>query len=166
MAGIGDGVSEGLGRLRRDFHKVRSPQLVPRSDSSLSGPVPLEFDEEDEDFLSKDSAALEIPGGEGTTSREASRDGGASAADSALIVTPGSSSTHQLLDADVVGTVDEEIWHGWDQEDKLAVEEAEQFDDIAVVGYQAEAQEQRQRGQKNPVLSAESKRKGRPKRRG
>ena len=176
MAGIGDGVSEGLGRLRRDFHKARSPQLVPRSDSSLSGPVPLEFDEEDEDFLSRDSAALEIPipshsgaggvGGEGTTSRDASRDGGASAADSASIVTPASSSTHQLLDADVVGTVDEEIWHGWDQEDKLAVEEAEQFDDIAVVGYQAEAQEQRQHGQKNPVLSAESKRKGRPKRRG
>ena len=167
MAGIGDGVSEGLGRLRRDFHKARSPQLVPRSDSSLSGPVPLEFDEEDEDFLSRDSAALEIPllpGDEGTTTREPSRDGGASAADSASIITPASSSTHQLLDADVVGTVDEEIWHGWDQEDKLAVEEAEQFDDIAVVGYQAEAQEQRQ---KNPVLpSAESKRKGRPKRRG
>ena len=170
MAGIGDGVSEGLGRLRRDFHKARSPQLVARSDSSLSGPVPLEFDEEDEDFLRRDSAALETPsshshggGGDGTTSREASRDGGASAADSASIVTPASSSTHQLLDADVVGTVDEEIWHGWDQEDKLAVEEAEQFDDIAVVGYQAEAQEQRQ---KNPVLSAESKRKGRSKRRG
>jgi len=172
MAGIGDGVSEGLGRIRRDFHKARSPQLVARSESSLSGPVPLEFDEEDEDFLRRDTAALEIPsshshgGGDGITSREASRDGGASAADSASIVTPASSSTHQLMDADVVGTVDEEIWHGWDQEDKLAVEEAEQFDDIAVVGYQAEAQERRQHSQKNPVLSAESKRKGRSKRRG
>jgi len=57
-------------------------------------------------------ATLEIPGdGEGT-SREASRDGSASAADSESIVTPASSSTHQLLDVDVVGAVDEEIWHG------------------------------------------------------
>jgi hypothetical protein len=69
------------------------------------------------------------------------------------------------LNADVVGTVDEEIWNGWDQEDKLAVEEAEQFDDIAVVGYQAEAQEHRQPFQ-NPILSTDSKRKGRQKRRG
>jgi len=50
---------------------------------------------------------------------------------------------------------------GWDQEDKLAVEEAEQFDDIAVMGYQAVAQEQRQYSQKNPVVSTESKRKER-----
>ena len=80
MARIGDGVSasEGLGRLRRDFHKARSPQLVARSDSSLSGLMLLKFDEEDEHFLSRDSAALETPipshsgtggGGEGTTSR-------------------------------------------------------------------------------------------------
>lgn len=52
------------------------------------------------------------------------------------------------------------------EEDKLAVEEAEQFDDIVVVGYQAGAQEQRRLGQKNPVLSVESKNNGRPKWRG
>jgi len=67
------------------------------------------------------------------------------------MVTPASSSTHHLLDADIVGTVDEEIWNGWDQQDKLAVEEAEQFDDIEVVVYQAEAQEQRQPVQ-TPIL--------------
>jgi hypothetical protein len=115
MAGIGDGMTEGLGRLRRDFHKVRSPPMVARPDSSLSGPVPLEFDEEDEDFLTRGST-LEIPshtGGAGdATSRGASLDGGASAADSASIVTPASSSAHQLLDVDVMGTVDEEIWNG------------------------------------------------------
>ncbi len=114
MAGIG-GMTEGLGRLRRDFHKVRSPPMVARPDSSLSGPVPLEFDEEDEDFLTRDSM-LEVPshprGAGDATSRGASLDGGASAADSASIVTPASSSAHQLLDADVMGTVDEEIWNG------------------------------------------------------
>ncbi|KAF8954667.1 hypothetical protein BDZ97DRAFT_1601400, partial [Flammula alnicola] len=51
MAGIGNGVSEGIGRLRREMHKARSPTLVGRSDMSPSGPVPLEFDEEDEDFI-------------------------------------------------------------------------------------------------------------------
>jgi len=76
MAGIGDGMNEGLGRLWRDFHKVLSPQMVPRSDSSLSAPVPLEFDE-DKDFLTRD-AVLKTPshlhGAGDLTSREASRD--------------------------------------------------------------------------------------------
>ena len=44
-------------------------------------------------------------------------------------------------------------------EDKLA-------DDVAVVGYQAEAQEQKKLVRRNLVVSADSKRKGRPKRRG
>lgn len=44
-AGLSD-VSEGLGRLRREIGKVRSPRLAPKRDS-----VPLAFDEEDEDFL-------------------------------------------------------------------------------------------------------------------
>ena len=78
------------------------------SDSSLSGPVPLEFDEEDEGFFSRESAGmLEIPGGGGegttTTSREASRDGGASAVS---IVTPASFEHASALDADVAGMVD------------------------------------------------------------
>jgi len=47
MAGFGDRMSEGFGRIRREIqHKVRSPLLVPRSDSSISGSVSLEFDEE------------------------------------------------------------------------------------------------------------------------
>ncbi|KIJ91844.1 hypothetical protein K443DRAFT_685707 [Laccaria amethystina LaAM-08-1] len=44
MAGFGDGMSEGFGRIRREIqHKAKSPLLAPRSDGS----VPLEFD----DFL-------------------------------------------------------------------------------------------------------------------
>jgi len=41
--GLGDGVSEGLGRIRREMHKACSPRLGPRPDVSES--VPLEFDE-------------------------------------------------------------------------------------------------------------------------
>jgi len=32
-----------------------------------------------------------------------------------------------------VGTVDEDIWQGWDYQDKMATEEAECFDDISAV---------------------------------
>jgi hypothetical protein len=70
MAGIGDGVTEGFGRIRREMHKVRSPPLLPRADSSMSRPVPLEFDEEDEDFLVRDvqddDGSLKVP----TTTRQ------------------------------------------------------------------------------------------------
>lgn len=38
-------------RRREIQHQVRSPLLASRSDSSVSGSVPLEFDKEDEDFL-------------------------------------------------------------------------------------------------------------------
>ncbi|KAF8161700.1 hypothetical protein B0H34DRAFT_702189 [Crassisporium funariophilum] len=164
MTGIGDGVTEALGRIRREMHKARSPQLVARSDSSLSGHVPLEFDEEDEDFLLRDTLA--IPSQDSneredvSTSRDTSR-GGASADSASSIATPASDSTHQLLDADVVGTVDEEIWDGWDPQDKLAVEEAEGFDDISAVGYLDEGREH------IPAVSvAMSKRKGRLRRKG
>ena len=49
---FGDGISAGSGRIRREIHwdKVASLLLVPRSDSSVSGSVPLEFDEEVERF--------------------------------------------------------------------------------------------------------------------
>jgi hypothetical protein len=30
MATVGDGVNEGLGRIQREMHKVRSPRLGPR----------------------------------------------------------------------------------------------------------------------------------------
>ncbi|KAF8166691.1 hypothetical protein BJ912DRAFT_889225 [Pholiota molesta] len=154
MSGIGDGVSEGIGRLRREMHKTRSPQLVARPDS-LSGPVPLEFDEEDEDFISRDTLDASI-------SHDASRKG-ASADSASSLATPANLSTHHLMDADVVGAMEEDIWDGWDRQDKLAVEEAEQFHDITAIGYVEEEQPQ------VAVVSDQvpvAKRKGRAKRRG
>ena len=48
-AGFGDGISAGSGRIRREIqHKIASLLLAPRSDSSISGIVPLEFDEEEQ----------------------------------------------------------------------------------------------------------------------
>ena len=156
MAGIGDGVTEGFGRIRREMHKVRSPPLRPRSDSSVSGPVPLEFDEEDEDFLVRDvqdnDGSLKVPTtirhrDEASTSRGTSREGGTSAESTSSLGldTPADASIihhhHHLplMDdmSDVVGTVDEGIWgsSAWDQQDASAIDEAEQFDNISTVGY-------------------------------
>jgi len=155
MAGIGDGVTEGIGRIRREMNKVRSPPLLPRPDSSMSsGPVPLEFDEEDEDFLIRDvqdddgSLKVSIHRDETSTSRGTSHEGGgtisAESTSSLGLDTPADASIiHHLplVDddhmGDVVGTVDEEIWSlsAWDQQDASAIDEAEQFDNISTVGY-------------------------------
>ena len=186
MAGIGDGVTEGFGRIRREMHKVRSPPLLPRSDSSMSGPVSLEFDEEDEDFqlrdVQDDDDGLKIPSAirhrdETSTSRGTSREGGTSAESTSSLGldTPADASIihhhhhhHHLPLADdmsdVVGTVDEEIWgsSAWDQQDASAIDEAEQFDNISTVGYVDEELQARPSTTVLPVLS--SNRKGRQKR--
>jgi hypothetical protein len=59
MAAFGDEMSEGSARITREIqHKVRTPLLAPRSHSSVSGSVPLEFDEEDGNFLGGGVGAL------------------------------------------------------------------------------------------------------------
>ena len=183
MAGIGDGVTEGFGRIRREMHKVRSPPLLPRADSSMSGPVPLEFDEEDEDFLVRDvqddDGSLKVPTStrhrdDASTSRGTSREGGTSAESTSSLGldTPADASIihhhHHLplVDdmSDVVGTVDEEIWSSsaWDQQDASAIDEAEQFDNISAVGYVDDELQGRPPTTVKPVSSLN--RKGRQKR--
>ena len=181
MAGIGDGVTEGFGRIRREMHKVRSPPLLPRADSSMSGPVPLEFDEEDEDFLVRDvpddDGSLKVPTStrhrdDASTSRGTSREGGTSAESTSSLGldTPADTSIihhhHYLplvddMSSNVVGTVDEEIWSSsaWDQQDASAIDEAEQFDNISAVGYVDEelAQARQPTTTVKPVLSSNRK---------
>lgn len=121
--GISDGMSESLGRIRREMHRVRSPRLGPRSDAS--GSVPLEFDEEDEDFLNRDSH-------QGVHSYEsASRSTSRGEGSGASISTP--STTALPLDDEA-----DDLWQGWTTEDKQAIDEAEQFDDV--VGFLDEEQ--------------------------
>lgn len=117
-AGISDGMTEGLGRLRREIGKVRSPRLAPKGDS-LSTSVPLEFDEEDEDFMPQGLASSGDEN-EDALSRGTSRE-------AASLSTP--STNIEPLPAEEDGDA---LWEGWGPEDKQAVEEVEQFDDIAV----------------------------------
>lgn len=116
--GISDGMTESLGRLRREIGKVRSPRLLPRGDS-VSASVPLEFDEEDEDFLSLDATT------QGRDSRATSQEG-------ASVSTP--STGIEPLPVEHEGDTS---WEGWSNEDKQAVDDLEQFDDIGV-GYMDE----------------------------
>jgi hypothetical protein len=153
MTGIGDGMSESLGRIRREINKARSPRLRPRPDSSMSASVPLEFDEEDEDFLSRDT--LDVPGLD-RDAESGSRDTSRGGADSGASISTPATSTHPL-DEDDSAKVDD-AWNGWSSEDKLAVEEAERFDNISVVGFLGEEQ--------TPVVPIiTQKRKGRGRRR-
>lgn len=120
-AGFSDSMSGGLTRLRREMGRVRSPRLAARPDVDL--PVPLEFDEEDEDFIGPRGAVpSSVPEDEGMSYTH-SRGGG----DSGESVSTPSSQMEPLPveDDHAVG-----MWQGWEAEDQLAVDEAERFDDL------------------------------------
>ncbi|KAF8172576.1 hypothetical protein K438DRAFT_178568 [Mycena galopus ATCC 62051] len=158
VTGLGDNVAEGLGRLRREMRHQRQKQLV-RSPSArksvgrgddVEASVPLEFDEEDEDFAApgvgdEEEVFLRVHADreDDDALSTTSRNGGESVAS---ISTP-ATSAHPLedeqrmeqLDLDVDTTTEGE-WAGWGAEDKQAVEEAERFDDISVVGFLDEEQ--------------------------
>ena len=141
-AGITDGVSEGLGRLRREINRAKSPRLKPMQSlgSHVASPswAPIEFDEEDEDFLlsNEDSTQEPGPAAEGdATSRNTSR-GGAS------ILNPLSTRPDffDSLDNDYGRREGFEDERDWSQEDRQAVEDAERFLDISAAGLMDEEQ--------------------------
>ena len=141
-AGITDGVSEGIGRLRREINKAKSPRLKPMQSlgSRVASPswAPIEFDEEDEDFLLSGEDPAQEPGStaEGdATSRSTSRDG-------ASILTPLSTQPDffDLLDNDYSRRENFEDERGWSQEDRQAVEDAERFFDVSAAGLMDEEQ--------------------------
>ena len=141
--GITDGVTEGLGRLRREIGRVRSPRLNPRTEQSGAGAggglhswASLEFDEEDEDFvLTGRTKSGAVDGSHpDPMSRSTSRD-------AASILTPSSTQPDFFEDTQQVsrGSVLEED-RGWSQEDRQAIEEAERFYDISAAGLMDEEQ--------------------------
>jgi hypothetical protein len=154
MAGLGDGMSEGIGRIRREIiHKARSPPpllslpthlRVSRMGTGEGGgvSVPLEFDEE---FFGGDDVPRERV--DGATSRTTS--GGPGGVGGTGGTTMDSLPGGEEYESD-------DLWQGWDPEDKQAIEDAEMFDDISVVGFldeehatmvQAEKRRGRRRGQ-------------------
>ncbi|KAJ6601752.1 hypothetical protein DFH09DRAFT_1125806 [Mycena vulgaris] len=157
VAGLGDGVAEGLGRLRREMRHQRQRQRAanarsPKGGDDVEASVPLAFDEEDEDFTPPPGTGagagaepfLRVHADredDDALSATTSRNGG----DSVASISTPATSAHPLDDERMgvelgTGEEGEEVWHGWASEDKLAVEEAEQFDDISVVGFLDEEQ--------------------------
>ncbi|KAI0766225.1 hypothetical protein BD413DRAFT_494502 [Trametes elegans] len=167
-AGIQDGMSGGLGRIRRELGKARSPR--PNSDpvsgggvarggvgeGGGSGPtVPLEFDEEDEmdDFVghaAADGAGSDLDvisrstlmmGGDVGISVSAGTVGesGGSGSGSGSGSVSTPSTNIEPLPLEHDGDSGQ-AWQGWGPEDQAAVEDAERFDDITV-GFLDEEQE-------------------------
>ncbi|KAJ7712437.1 hypothetical protein B0H16DRAFT_1624929 [Mycena metata] len=154
VAGLGDGVAEGLGRLRREMRHQRQKQLArsPPVKRTMGGggddvdaSVPLEFDEEDEDFAvppntGADEVFLRVHADreddDALSSTSRNEESVASISTPATSAHPLEDEERMEMDLDA----GEGEWHGWAPEDKLAVEEAEGFDDISVVGFLDEEQ--------------------------
>ncbi|KAJ7069827.1 hypothetical protein C8F01DRAFT_975915 [Mycena amicta] len=151
-AGLGDGVAEGIGRFRREMRHqrqrqlARSPPTVSRViGDDLEASVPLEFDEEDEDFVGLPPAQpepfLQVHADREEDDVSANTSPSRNGEDSVLSLSTPATSAHLLEDEmDGGGLVLDD--GGWTPEDKLAVEEAERFDHISVVGFLDEEQQQ------------------------
>ena len=145
---MADNVTDGIGRLRSQIGRVRSPRVLPSHGEHSGASVPLEFDEEDEDFM------LERNGrhtDDDALSRTTSQDDGPS------VSTPSSGADVAALE-DVrrrEEPVDKsEPWPSWEH----AVDEAEPFDEISAAGLMDEEQvEQRAELQRSATARANKK---------
>ncbi|KAI0751945.1 hypothetical protein C8Q80DRAFT_1269094 [Daedaleopsis nitida] len=182
-AGIQDGMSEGLGRIRRELGKARSPRLGASRDSDVgvvgagAASVPLEFDEEDEDFMVGDARPLTRAQDAFAEAEVVSRSASTGADTTSAVSTSASVSTpsttfnmaalpeeHGLFlqgpgDGGEGGEGGEEgAWTGWGPEEQQAVEDAERFDDITV-GFLDEEHESMRRAQEREREAGSEKRK-------
>ncbi|OSD01851.1 hypothetical protein PYCCODRAFT_1435871 [Trametes coccinea BRFM310] len=169
-AGISDGMSEGLGRIRRELGRARrasqgqqSPR--PSSDPVAIASVPLEFDEEDEldefvrgvsdvaetdayteaDVISRSTSmgmnvSAGIDIGAAATRDTDAISGSAESGVSASVSTPSTTHMQHMEPLPAEPFDGEHAWQGWGPEDQQAVEDAERFDDITV-GFLDEEQE-------------------------
>jgi hypothetical protein len=102
-AGLGEGVSEGIGRLRRGMGQVRSPTtLVP-----IQGDVPLEFDEDDL-VLGDDTTLI-------------------SAVTPRSVPVPREHAGQLVMESE-----SNTAWSNWDDQDRRTVDEIEEFDEFVV----------------------------------
>jgi hypothetical protein len=128
-AGLSDGMTERFARVRREIGRVRSPRLSAQHD--VTAEVPLEFEEEDEDF------ALSYRGDGGTFSR----DDGVSIS----VSTPSSCA----VDAGDQ-KVNDGNWPNWGA--AVPGEDlGEQFHEISVVGFMDEEQALTKQRSRSPV---------------
>lgn len=130
-AGLSDGMTGGLARVRREIGRVRSPRLVPHYGATIG--VPLEFGEEDEEFVLS-------YGGDSSTSPL--RDDGGSVS----VSTPssGGADTGERKDS-------KNTWLSWETDIPKGEDVGEQFQEISVVGFMDEEQALTKRRSQSPV---------------
>lgn len=159
-----EGVNEGIGRLRRGVGRVRSPRsaAVGASGGGVGAgaggtSVPLEFDEEDEDFMLDEEArrGMEVDEVNVPVTEEAF----VGSPDFHAEIDPPSHpvnipfSGSLLVDFDqepavhvnqtTIGHDGGEGWEaGWEEQDRRVVEEAERYDEISAVGFMDEEQQE------------------------
>lgn len=137
--GFSDGMSEGLGRIRREMQRARSPRsptyISPRTQDS----VPLEFDEMEEDFVLDGSAPA-------VGSHDVDELDDDQVPRSAHSQSP--SNRDSTPEEQPVTPTTADVWEGWESADKKIIDDAERFDDITVVGFLEEEQEELMEAQK------------------
>ncbi|KAI5115940.1 hypothetical protein M0805_004937 [Coniferiporia weirii] len=133
-AGLTEGVNESFGRLSRGIKKVRSPRLIPRPDDGLSGRVPLEFDEEDEAFLSQEELQEHDAGHDNDSGGDNDTMSNSGGRDSRSVSTPSTNNNAPLPGSEP--EADEWL------DNMDAVEEAERFDEISAAGFMDEDRSQ------------------------
>jgi hypothetical protein len=139
VAGIGDGMSEQLGRIRREMHHRSSKAKSPPSQAFLpdNAAVPLEFDEEDEDFM---------------LSRTNSEQPPAPPSPSEPIPATGILNLDEEVDMQQEQSAampeEDDMWHRWGAEEHQVVEESEKFDQISVKAFMDEEQKEKEEEQK------------------
>jgi hypothetical protein len=162
MAGLGDGMSGSLGRIRREMRNVRSasgsgPANASASASARGTPnqekrggesgkhrkeesVPLEFDEEDDDdFVVGKVDTDDIAHASAATSVSRAASSGDGHQDQASSIPPLSTEAPSA----VMQPIEDE--EGWGEEDHAAIIEAERFEDLSVVGLMDEEQQEQDR---------------------
>jgi hypothetical protein len=143
---VAAGVNEGLGRIRREIGKVRSPILRPTRPEGRH--VPLEFDEADEATFVVEGEDAEHEDHEGVA-----LDDGSGSGASVSVSTPSS-----RFRAELAGTGENDsMWDAWDDEARAMVAEAETFDEISATGFMDEEHAHA------PIMAAMSRKEGRGK---
>jgi hypothetical protein len=128
-AGLSDGMSERLEKMRRAKQKPSPPSITP-SDNGVHIPVTLEFDEEDEeDFVKSRGGYVPSPDG---IAHSKSREGDSGA--SMSLSTP--STPPLLLDDEAL----DDKWIDWGSGNTATVDDNEEFHHVSAVGLLDEEQ--------------------------
>ena len=127
-AGLSDGMTGGLARVRREIGRVRSPRLVAHHDATIG--VPLEFGEEDEEFVLSYGSTSPLHEDGGSVSASTPSSGGVDVGEQ---------------------KGDDNAWLSWETDVPKGEDVGEQFQEISVVGFMDEEQALTKRSSRSPV---------------